>query len=184
MIFTNHRSMKLRIPEALYQERQSRLAKFIQLKAPPVIIKHAAQLLTASFRWSWRGLLGDVWLWIQYSRPGWWMQWLLSKEFRRETDAAGLEMMELLDEPEEARAERLAANEPYTMLYKLNPEAEAPSDVVTDLGEYHENAFTSIPQQQPVSGSLLTPHLQPGQRRRFAEPWDAWRKRVREKAAK
>ena len=112
------------------------------------------------------------------------MQWLLSKEFRRETDAVGLEMMELLDEPEEARAERLAANEPYTMLYKLNPEAEAPSDVVTDLGEYHENAFTSIPQQQPVSGSLLTPDLQPGQRRRFAEPWDAWRKRVREKAAK
>ena len=137
MIFTNHRSLRLKVSPALYQERESRLAKFIQLKAPPVVVKDAAQLLTASFRWSWRGLLSDAWLWAQYSRLGWWVHWLLSKEFRSETDAVGLEMMELLEVEE--------------------PEDSAP-------GEYH----TDIP----------APGIPPNQRRRFAESWAAWRKRV------
>ena len=95
MIFTNHRG-KLKIPPTLYHDREARLAKFIELKAPPVIVKHAAQLLVASFKWSWRGLAVDLWLWAQYNPAGWWVRWLLSRKFRRETNAAGLEMMDAL----------------------------------------------------------------------------------------
>ena len=95
MIFTNHRD-KLKVPEKLYKDREARLAKFIELKAPPVIVKHAAQLLISSFSWSWRGLLGDVWLWAQYNPAGWWARWVFDAKFRAETNVAGLEMMAAL----------------------------------------------------------------------------------------
>ena len=95
MIFTNHRD-KLKVPEKLYKDREARLAKFIELKAPPVIVKHAAQRLISSFSWSWRGLLGDVWLWAQYNPAGWWARWVFDAKFRAETNVAGLEMMAAL----------------------------------------------------------------------------------------
>jgi hypothetical protein len=96
VIFTNHRGGELRVPVELYRERLARLLKFVELNAPPVMVKHAAQLVVASFRWDWRGLAGDLWTWASWSRPGWWARWLMSARFRAETDAAGLEMMDAL----------------------------------------------------------------------------------------
>lgn len=79
----------LRVDRRLYEARQDRLKRLIELKAPDCIIEMAARTLVRSFP---RRTVGQLWFdWRIRSAPGW-LLWLTSKDYRqacRETDDDG-----------------------------------------------------------------------------------------------